>query len=188
MDLTDNLKKILLAGIGTIASTTEKSKEILKDMVKKGELTMEEAKILDSDLAKNLKEKGRDLKEKSLDIREKLRARIAKRFPDNDFSDFLSSLDEGQLDALKDQIASYEDALQSAESVEEAPAAEADAEPVVEETVEEVEEAAAEEAVEEAEEAAAEEAVEEAEEAAVEETEEAAAEPAVEETEEAEEV
>ena len=34
MVLTENLKKILLAGIGTIATTAEKSKEILDDMKK----------------------------------------------------------------------------------------------------------------------------------------------------------
>ena len=37
--LTDGLKKILLAGIGTVAVTAEKSKEVLDEMVKRGELT-----------------------------------------------------------------------------------------------------------------------------------------------------
>ena len=34
--LTDGLKKILLAGIGTVAVTAEKSKDVLDDLVKKG--------------------------------------------------------------------------------------------------------------------------------------------------------
>ena len=34
--LTDGLKKILLAGIGTVAVTAEKSKEVLDEMVKRG--------------------------------------------------------------------------------------------------------------------------------------------------------
>ena len=42
--LTDGLKKILLAGIGTVAVTAEKSKEVLDEMVKRGELTVEQAR------------------------------------------------------------------------------------------------------------------------------------------------
>ena len=44
--LTDGLKKILLAGIGTVAVTAEKSKEVLDEMVKRGELTVEQGKVL----------------------------------------------------------------------------------------------------------------------------------------------
>ena len=42
MELGEGLKKILLAGIGTAAVTAEKSKEILDELVKKGELTVEQ--------------------------------------------------------------------------------------------------------------------------------------------------
>ena len=46
--LTDNLKKVILAGIGAVATTAEKSKDVLDDMVKKGELTVEElSELLD---------------------------------------------------------------------------------------------------------------------------------------------
>ena len=47
--LTDGLKKILLAGIGTVAVTAEKSKEVLDEMVKRGELTVEQGKVLNQD-------------------------------------------------------------------------------------------------------------------------------------------
>ena len=43
MELGENIRKLLLAGIGTAAVTVDKSKEILDDLVKKGELTVEEA-------------------------------------------------------------------------------------------------------------------------------------------------
>ena len=46
MDLGDGLKKLLLAGIGTVAVTAEKSKEILDELVKKGEITVEQGKVL----------------------------------------------------------------------------------------------------------------------------------------------
>ena len=44
--ISDSMKKILLAGIGAAATTAEKSKEILDDLVKKGELTVEQGKVL----------------------------------------------------------------------------------------------------------------------------------------------
>ena len=40
--LGDNIKKILLAGIGAVAVTAEKSKDLLDEMVEKGELTVEQ--------------------------------------------------------------------------------------------------------------------------------------------------
>lgn len=51
----ENVKKILLAGIGVVATTAEKSKEILDEMVKKGELTVEQGKVLNEELKHNLK-------------------------------------------------------------------------------------------------------------------------------------
>ena len=36
MELGDGLKKLLLAGVGTVAVTAEKSREILDELVKKG--------------------------------------------------------------------------------------------------------------------------------------------------------
>ena len=46
MELGENIRKLLLAGIGTAAVTVDKSKEILDDLVKKGELTVEQGKVL----------------------------------------------------------------------------------------------------------------------------------------------
>ena len=39
--LGENLKKVLLAGVGAVAVTAEKSKDLLDEMVKKGEITVE---------------------------------------------------------------------------------------------------------------------------------------------------
>ena len=41
--LSDNIKKVILAGIGAVAVTAEKSKDLLDEMVEKGELTVSEA-------------------------------------------------------------------------------------------------------------------------------------------------
>ena len=46
--ISDSMKKILLAGIGAAATTAEKSKEILDDLVKKGELTVEQKEAADA--------------------------------------------------------------------------------------------------------------------------------------------
>lgn len=51
----ENIKKLLLAGIGAVATTAEKSKELLDDMVEKGELTVEQGKALNEELKHNIK-------------------------------------------------------------------------------------------------------------------------------------
>lgn len=53
--LGDGLKKVLLAGIGAVAVTAEKSKDVLDEMVKKGELTVEQGKVLNEELKHNIK-------------------------------------------------------------------------------------------------------------------------------------
>ena len=58
--LTDGLKKILLAGIGTVAVTAEKSKDVLDELVKKGELTVEQGKVLNEELKHNIKKTVKD--------------------------------------------------------------------------------------------------------------------------------
>ena len=53
----ESVKKLLLAGIGAAATTAEKSKELLDDMVEKGELTVEQGKIINEELKHDIKEK-----------------------------------------------------------------------------------------------------------------------------------
>ena len=52
--LSESMKKIVLAGIGAVATTAEKSKEVLDDLVKKGELTVEQGKVLNEELKHNV--------------------------------------------------------------------------------------------------------------------------------------
>lgn len=58
-NISDDLKKIMLAGIGAVATTAEKSKEVVDALVKKGELTVKQGKILNEELKHNIKEKLR---------------------------------------------------------------------------------------------------------------------------------
>ncbi|MEG2158552.1 MAG: phasin family protein [Clostridia bacterium] len=53
----EEMRKLLLAGIGAVATTAEKSKELVEELIKKGELTVKEGKVLNEELAHNIKEK-----------------------------------------------------------------------------------------------------------------------------------
>ena len=57
----DGLRKVFLAGVGALATTVEKSQEIVDDLVKKGELTVEQGKALNAEL----KHKVAEVKEAS---------------------------------------------------------------------------------------------------------------------------
>ena len=49
-NLESDMKKVLLAGIGALATTVEKSKEMVEELVKKGEITVEQGKALNEEL------------------------------------------------------------------------------------------------------------------------------------------
>ena len=48
--LGDGLRKVLLAGIGALATGYEKSSELVDELVKKGEITVEQGKALNTEL------------------------------------------------------------------------------------------------------------------------------------------
>lgn len=56
-NFSDDLKKIFLAGVGAVAMTAEKSKEMIDQLVTKGELTVEQGKILNEELKHTVSEK-----------------------------------------------------------------------------------------------------------------------------------
>ena len=49
-DLGEGLKKVFLAGVGAVALTAEKSKQIADQLVAKGGLTVEQGKVLNEEL------------------------------------------------------------------------------------------------------------------------------------------
>ena len=77
----DELKKVLLAGIGAVAVTAEKSSQMIETLVKKGELTVEQGKILNEELKNNIKESfskaAEPAEEKKDDMTEKLESMSA---------------------------------------------------------------------------------------------------------------
>ena len=99
--LGENLKKLLLVGIGTAAVTAEKSKEILDELVKKGELTVEQGKVLNKELKHNIKETIKDNVKVSVKVStpEELQTLLEKMTPE-------------QIEQLKQQISNMEQAAE----------------------------------------------------------------------------
>ena len=89
----ENIKKLLLAGIGAVAVTAEKSKDLLDEMVEKGELTVEQGKVLNEELKHNIK---KTVKEKTGAGKKETAA--------EHLSDLLDKMTPEQLAALKEQI------------------------------------------------------------------------------------
>ena len=100
--LSDNLKKIFLAGIGAVAVTAEKSKDLLDEMVEKGELTVEQGKVLNEELKHNVKKT----------VKEKVNA--LKPASAEELSDLLDKMTPEQIAALKEQILKEEEASETA--------------------------------------------------------------------------
>ena len=100
--LSDNLKKIFLAGIGAVAVTAEKSKDLLDEMVEKGELTVEQGKVLNEELKHNVKKT----------VKEKVNA--LKPASAEELSDLLDKMTPEQIDALKEKILKKEEASETA--------------------------------------------------------------------------
>ena len=95
--LGENVKKLLLAGVGAAATTVEKSKEILDDLVEKGELTVEQGKALNEELKHNIKKT----------VKENVNVSI-KPSSAEELEELVSQMTPEQLAGLKEQIARKE--------------------------------------------------------------------------------
>ncbi len=106
--LGSSVRKFILAGIGTAAVTTEKSKEILDDLVKKGELTVEQGKMLNKELKHNMKET----------VKDKMNISMADCTPEELYKE-LEKLTPKQLSILREQLqrAEAEQQLKSSEEI-----------------------------------------------------------------------
>ena len=117
MELGEGIKKLLLAGIGTAAVTAEKSKEVLDELVKKGELTVEQGKVLNQELKHHIQES----------VKKNVNVTLKPSNPD-ELKEVLGKMTPDQLAALKEQISKMQakdvDAEETAEEEEEAEEAE----------------------------------------------------------------
>ena len=131
MELGEGIKKILLAGIGTAAVTAEKSKEVLDELVKKGELTVEQGKVLNQELKHNIKES----------VKKNVNVTLKPSNPD-ELKEVLGKMTPDQLAALKEQISKMQAKdVDAEETAEEEPVAKEAETAEEEEEAEEVEEA-----------------------------------------------
>jgi len=90
--ITDGLRTLLLAGVGAAALTVDKSQEILKDLVDRGELTVEQGKTLNQELKHKMRETREVSEEKKAEE------------PKKNFADMISGLSADDLAALKEAI------------------------------------------------------------------------------------
>lgn len=125
MELGNGLKKLLLAGVGTVAVTAEKSKEILDELVKKGELTVEQGKVLNQELKHNIKSTVKTAADSAKES-------AARKNDQEELKATISKLTPEQLAAVKAQIES----MQAEAAKEKEEASEAAEEPVEEAALE----------------------------------------------------
>lgn len=106
--LGESLKKLLLIGIGTAAVTAEKSKEVLDDLVKNGELTVEQGKVLNKELKHNIKET----------LKDNVKVSVKASTPE-ELQTLLEKMTPEQIEQLKQQISNMEQtAEEKTETVE----------------------------------------------------------------------
>ena len=88
MDLSNEMKKIFLMGIGAAATTAEKSKEMIDSLIEKGELTVEQGKTLNEELKHNVCNNFESLLDKietmSDEVISKIKEKIAEVEKNND--------------------------------------------------------------------------------------------------------
>lgn len=106
--LGENLKKVLLAGVGAVAVTAEKSKDLLDEMVKKGELTVEQGKVLNEELKHNIRKT----------VKEKVNVSIKPSSPE-ELQELVGKMTPEQLAELKEAIQKMEEKPEEAKAEEE---------------------------------------------------------------------
>ena len=95
LDLGENLRRLILASVGVAAVTKEKGADVLNELVKKGELTIEQGNIKDA-----------------------IRENVTIVTPPDDVISAVDSLSDEQLEALKAHIAAREATKKTAASAE----------------------------------------------------------------------
>lgn len=105
MDLGENVRKLILAGIGAAVVTKEKGTEILDELVKRGELTVDQGRVLNEELKHNIKDA----------IREN-----APEIPTDKLFGAVDLLSDEQLEQLKRRIADREEQMKQDEPNEQA--------------------------------------------------------------------
>ena len=65
-DLGEGLRKVVLAGIGAVATGAEMGADLIEELVKKGELTVEQGRVLNEELTRKADKAAADMQEQFL--------------------------------------------------------------------------------------------------------------------------
>ena len=103
--LGDGLKKLVLMGIGAAALTAEKSQQIVDELVKRGEITVEQGKELNQELKRNVKKSFDDIAAEA----EVKKAEVEKEA--DTLEKKISDMTVEELENLKDLISKAEDSI-----------------------------------------------------------------------------
>ena len=109
MDFGEDLKKLFLAGVGATAVTAEKSEELLNKLVERGELTVEQGKVLNQELRHTVKEKTEEFKEKAEELKSKAEDAVKESDSRRELADMVASLNDDQLKQLRQLLDSFKD-------------------------------------------------------------------------------
>ncbi|MEH6941398.1 phasin family protein [Bacillus sp. JJ722] len=100
MSFNDEMKKVLLAGIGAVATTVEKSQDFVQTLITKGEITVEQGKVLNEELKRNMKDSIKKDKINSASSPQKVKV--------NSLINQLDDLSEEEIAAIKSKLAEME--------------------------------------------------------------------------------
>ena len=108
--ISDGFKKLTLAAIGAGAITYEKTSEILGRLVEKGEITVDQGKVINSELKHNVKESVKNQKdiveESARKAREEAKTRRAMKDKDPD-----KTVDQAAAEAVDDAARAAKDVI-----------------------------------------------------------------------------
>jgi polyhydroxyalkanoate synthesis regulator phasin len=94
----DEFKKIILAGVGAAAVTAEKAEQVVDYCVQKGEMTVEQGKVVNEELKHTVKEKVNATKEK-----------FKKQTKFDDVLKAVDDLSDEEIEALKNKLNKKQD-------------------------------------------------------------------------------
>ena len=99
-NFNEELKKMILAGVGATAVTVEKAEEIVNYCVEKGELTVEQGKVMNEELKRNVKDAVSQQHDKfTKEVKPKV----------DDILGSMEDLTAEEIKAVKDKIQAMED-------------------------------------------------------------------------------
>ncbi|MBQ4177499.1 MAG: hypothetical protein II640_08545 [Lachnospiraceae bacterium] len=109
MKIGEGLKKVLLMGIGAAAVTAEKSQQLVDELVKRGELTVEQGKELNQELKRNVKKSLDDMTQTAEDVEVTADEKVV------EFEDKIAGMTVEELEKLKAFIEKAEESIKSGE-------------------------------------------------------------------------